>query len=184
MNETSEFRSLRDSDGHETRTASGRYVFPASTLGYAKGFAGMLVVMIDILAAFDSAVADGVDVISSSIGGVVVSYFLDTIAIGAFGAIDKVATIGAGTIDRDFPADVKLENGKVVPGVNVYNGSSLLLGWMYLLVYAGTGGGDGVAKKEIVKKVGGIGMILANGVFDRKRLVADCHANHFCWCIK
>ncbi|XVF35116.1 hypothetical protein REPUB_Repub18cG0116900 [Reevesia pubescens] len=92
----------------------------------------MLVIMIDILAAFDSAVADGVDVISLSVGGVVVPYFVDAIAIGAFGAADKgifvsasvenkgpngltitnvvpwVATIGAGTIDRDFPADVKL----------------------------------------------------------------------------
>ncbi|XP_022715362.1 subtilisin-like protease SBT1.5 [Durio zibethinus] len=248
MNETSEFRSPRDSDGHGTHTtsiAAGRYVFPASTLGYAKGVAAGMAPKArlaaykvcwnagcydsDILAAFDSAVADGVDVISLSVGGVVVPYYLDAIAIGAFGAADKgifvsasagnggpggltvtnvapwVATIGAGTIDRDFPADVKLGNGKVVSGVGVYNGPGLSPGRMYPLVYAGTGGGDGyssslclegsldpdfvkgkivlcdrginsrAAKGEVVKKAGGIGMILANGVFDGEGLVADCH---------
>jgi hypothetical protein len=30
-------------------------------------------------------------------------------------------------------------------------------------------------KGEVVKKAGGIGMILANGVFDGEGLVADCH---------
>lgn len=248
MNETSEFRSTRDTDGHGTHTASiaaGRYVFPASTLGYAKGVAAGMAPKArlaaykvcwtagcfdsDILAAFDAAVADGVDVISLSVGGVVVPYHLDAIAIGAFSAADQgvfvsasagnggpggltvtnvapwVATIGAGTIDRDFPADVKLGNGKVVPGVSVYNGPGLSPGRMYPLVYGGTGGGDGyssslclegsldpvfvkgkivvcdrginsrAAKGEVVKKAGGIGMILANGVFDGEGLVADCH---------
>ncbi|KAE8659587.1 transcription factor EREBP-like family protein [Hibiscus syriacus] len=248
MNETSEFRSPRDSDGHGTHTASiaaGRYVFPASTLGYAKGVAAGMAPKArlaaykvcwnagcydsDILAAFDSAVADGVDVISLSVGGAVVPYYLDAIAIGAFGAADKgifvsasagnggpggltvtnvapwMATIGAGTIDRDFPADVKLGNGKVVPGVGVYNGPGLSPGRMYPLVYAGSGGGDGyssslclegsldpdfvkgkiilcdrginsrAAKGDVVKKAGGVGMIIANGVFDGEGLVVDCH---------
>ncbi|MBA0720197.1 hypothetical protein Golax_007828 [Gossypium laxum] len=248
MNETSEFRSPRDSDGHGTHTASiaaGRYVFPASTLGYAKGVAAGMAPKArlaaykvcwdagcydsDILAAFDSAVADGVDVISLSVGGAVVPYYLDAIAIGAYGAAEKgifvsasagnggpggltvtnvapwVATIGAGTIDRDFPADVKLGNGKVVTGAGVYNGRGLSPGRMYPLVYAGSGGGDGyssslclegsldpdfvkgkivlcdrginsrAAKGEVVKKAGGVGMILANGVFDGEGLVVDCH---------
>ncbi|MBA0691208.1 hypothetical protein Goari_008849 [Gossypium aridum] len=248
MNETSEFRSPRDSDGHGTHTASiaaGRYVFPASTLGYAKGVAAGMAPKArlaaykvcwdagcydsDILAAFDSAVADGVDVISLSVGGAVVPYYLDAIAIGAYGAAEKgifvsasagnggpggltvtnvapwVATIGAGTIDRDFPADVKLGNGKVVTGAGVYNGRGLSPGRMYPLVHAGSGGGDGyssslclegsldpdfvkgkivlcdrginsrAAKGEVVKKAGGVGMILANGVFDGEGLVVDCH---------
>ncbi|KAK8988784.1 hypothetical protein V6N11_030160 [Hibiscus sabdariffa] len=192
-------------------------------------FGSDLVIGVIDTAAFDSAVADGVDVISLSVGGAVVPYYLDAIAIGAFGAVDKgvfvsasagnggpggltvtnvapwVATVGAGTIDRDFPADVKLGNGKVVPGVGVYNGPSLSPGLMYPLVYAGSGGGDGyssslclegsldpdfvkgkivlcdrginsrAAKGDVVKKAGGVGMILANGVFDGEGLVVDCH---------
>ncbi|XP_027337902.1 subtilisin-like protease SBT1.5 [Abrus precatorius] len=252
MNETTEYRSPRDSDGHGTHTASiaaGRYVSPASTLGYAKGVAAgmapkarLAVYKVcwnggcydsDILAAFDAAVSDGVHVASLSVGGVVVPYHLDVIAIGAFGASNAgvfvsasagnggpggltvtnvapwVTTVGAGTIDRDFPADVKLGNGKIIPGVSIYGGPGLTPGRMYPIVYAGTeqfgSGGDGyssslclegsldpkyvkgkivvcdrginsrAAKGEEVKKNGGVGMILANGVFDGEGLVADCH---------
>ncbi|XP_030466138.2 subtilisin-like protease SBT1.5 [Syzygium oleosum] len=248
MNETTQFRSPRDSDGHGTHTSSiaaGRYVFPASTLGYARGVAAGMAPKArfaaykvcwdsgcydsDILAAFDAAVADGVDVISLSVGGVVVPYYLDAIAIGAFGAEEAgvfvsasagnggpggltvtnvapwVTTVGAGTIDRDFPADVKLGNGKMIPGVSIYGGPGLTPGRMYPLIYAGSEGGDGyssslcmegsldpslvkgkivlcdrginlrTAKGEVVKKAGGVGMILANGVFDGEGLVADCH---------
>ncbi|OVA13015.1 Peptidase S8/S53 domain [Macleaya cordata] len=248
MNETSEYRSPRDSDGHGTHTASiaaGRYVFPASTLGYARGVAAGMAPKArlaaykvcwnagcydaDILAAFDAAVSDGVDVISLSVGGVVVPYYLDSIAIGAFGATDHgvfvsasagnggpggltvtnvapwVTTVGAGTIDRDFPANVKLGNGRIIPGVSIYGGPGLAPGKLYPLIYAGNEGGDGYSsslclegsldpkfvkgkivlcdrginsratKGEVVKKSGGIGMILANGVFDGEGLVADCH---------
>lgn len=248
MNETTEFRSPRDSDGHGTHTASiaaGRYVFPASTLGYARGLAAGMAPKArlaaykvcwnagcydsDILAAFDAAVADGVDVISLSVGGVVVPYYLDAIAIGAFSASDAgvfvsasagnggpggltvtnvapwVTTVGAGTIDRDFPAVVKLGNGREISGVSVYGGPALAHDKLYPLIYAGSEGSDGyssslclegsldpnvvkgkivlcdrginsrAAKGEVVKKAGGVGMILANGVFDGEGLVADCH---------
>ncbi|KAK7338208.1 hypothetical protein VNO77_18810 [Canavalia gladiata] len=249
MNDTLEYRSPRDSDGHGTHTASiaaGRYVFPASTMGYARGMAAgmapkarLAVYKVcwiagcydsDILAAFDAAVADGVDVISLSVGGAVVPYHLDVIAVGAFGAsqagvfvsasagnggpgsltVTNVApwmtTVGAGTIDRDFPADVMLGNGKIINGVSVYGGPGLTPGRLYRMVYAGwEGGGDGyssslcledsldpkfvkgkivvcdrgvnsrAAKGEAVRKAGGVGMILTNGVFDGEGLVADCH---------
>lgn len=121
----------------------------------------------DILKAFDGAVADGVDVISLSVGGVVVPYYLDSIAIAAYGAAEKgvfvsasagnggpgglsvtnvapwVTTVGAGSIDRDFPADVLLGNGKRISGVSVYNGPGLRPGKLYPVVYAGNNGGGG-----------------------------------------
>ncbi|KAJ0102296.1 hypothetical protein Patl1_06080 [Pistacia atlantica] len=85
----------------------------------------------DILAGLDKAVEDGVDVISIALGsGRSEPDFLDPIAIGSFGAMEKgvfvsaaagnssfraetvdnvapwMITVGASTIDRKFPADV------------------------------------------------------------------------------
>ncbi|GKV45921.1 hypothetical protein SLEP1_g52946 [Rubroshorea leprosula] len=156
MNETSEYKSPRDSDGHGTHTASiaaGRYVFPASTLGYAQGVAAGMAPKAtlaaykvcwnsgcydsDILAAFDAAVADGVDIISLSVGGNGGPGGLTVTNVAPW-----VTNVDAGTIDRDFPADVKLGNGKTLPGVSIYNGPGLTPGRMYPLVYAGSQGGD------------------------------------------
>ncbi|KAH6832995.1 subtilisin-like serine protease 2 [Perilla frutescens var. hirtella] len=249
INETIEFRSPRDADGHGTHTAStaaGRYAFKASMEGYAAGIAKgvapkarLAVYKVcwknagcfdsDILAAFDSAVNDGVDVISISIGGgegISSPYYLDPIAIGAYGAVSRgifvsssagndgpngmsvtnlapwLTTVGAGTIDRDFPADVILSNGRKFPGVSLYSGEPLN-GKMHPLIYPGKtgvlsaslcmensldpnevrgkivicdrGSSPRVAKGLVVKKAGGVGMILANGVSNGEGLVGDAH---------
>ncbi|RRT55443.1 hypothetical protein B296_00014669 [Ensete ventricosum] len=93
----------------------------------------------DILAAFDAAIADGVDVISMSIGGEPVDYAVDSIAIGSFhavqngitvvcssgnsggqgpGSVTNVApwifTVGASTVDRDFISTLTLGNKKQI----------------------------------------------------------------------
>ncbi|KAI3499749.1 hypothetical protein L1887_35558 [Cichorium endivia] len=54
----------------------------------------------------------------------------------------RVTIVGAGVIYSDFPADVKLRNGKLVPGVSVYGGLALAHHCLYPLIYAGTEGGD------------------------------------------
>ncbi|XP_041010158.1 subtilisin-like protease SBT1.6 [Juglans microcarpa x Juglans regia] len=249
VNDTVEYRSPRDADGHGTHTAStaaGRYAFQASMAGYASGIAKgvapkarLAVYKVcwknsgcfdsDILAAFDKAVADGVDVISISIGGgdgISSPYYLDPIAIGAYGAVSRgvfvsssagndgpnvmsvtniapwLMTVGAGTIDRNFPAIVTLGNMRKLYGVSLYAGAQLN-GTMYPLVYPGKSGvfsaslcmensldpnlvrgkivicdrgnSPRVAKGLVVKKAGGVGMILANGVYNGEGLVGDAH---------
>ena len=102
-----DFASPRDSEGHGTHTAStaaGNLVSGASLLGLGSGTARggvpsahIAVYKIcwsdgcfdaDILAAFDDAINDGVDIISLSVGGFsAIEYFNDTIAIGAFHAM-------------------------------------------------------------------------------------------------
>ncbi|KAF3781550.1 Subtilisin-like protease SBT1-3 [Nymphaea thermarum] len=181
INERDEYKSPRDQDGHGTHTAAtvaGVPVPGANLLGYASGTArGMaprarLAVYkvcwtsgcfsSDILSAIDQAVADGVDVLSISLGGSVSAYYRDTLSIAAFGAMEKgvfvscsagnggpgassltnvspwIATIGASTMDRDFPSHVKLGDGRIFSGVSLYKGRRVLsLDKQYPLVYMG-----------------------------------------------
>ncbi|KAK0582788.1 hypothetical protein LWI29_029531 [Acer saccharum] len=249
INETIEFMSPRDADGHGTHTAStaaGRYAFRASMEGYAAGVAKgvapksrLAVYKVcwknsgcfdsDILAAFDAAVKDGVDVISISIGGgdgISSPYYLDPIAIGSYGAASRgvlvsssagnggpngmsvtnvapwIVSVGAGTIDRNFPAEVILGDGRRLSGVSLYAGAPLV-GKMYPIVYPGKSGilsaslcmensldpnlvrgkivicdrgsSPRVAKGLVVKKAGGVGMVLANGISNGEGLVGDAH---------
>ncbi|CAL9230481.1 unnamed protein product, partial [Arabidopsis halleri] len=170
INKTVEFLSPRDADGHGTHTSStGRHAFKASMSGYASGVAKGVAPKTriaaykvcwkesgcldsDILAAFDAAIRDGVNVISISIGGgdgITSPYYLDPIAIGSYGAASKrisvsssagnegpngmsvtnlapwVTTYGASTIDRNFPADAILGDGHRLRGVSLYAGVPL-----------------------------------------------------------
>ncbi|KAJ0968816.1 hypothetical protein J5N97_021693 [Dioscorea zingiberensis] len=108
INETREYKSARDSEGHGTHTAStaaGNVVAGANLFGYANGSAtGMRYTArvaaykacwlggcanSDIIAAVDRAVSDGVDVVSLSLGGGATAYYSDPVAIATFGAIQK-----------------------------------------------------------------------------------------------
>lgn len=108
INETLDYRSPRDSQGHGTHTASttgGNLVKGASFLGLAKGSASGMrptariaaykacyqlgCTSSDILAAVEQAVSDGVDVLSLSLGGAPKPFYNDNMAIAAFGAIRK-----------------------------------------------------------------------------------------------
>ncbi|XP_030943616.1 subtilisin-like protease SBT1.8 [Quercus lobata] len=236
--------SPRDNDGHGTHTAStaaGSPVGNASLLGYAQGTArGMAsrsrvaVYKVcwsvgcfgsDILAGMDQAISDGVDVLSLSLGGGSAPYYRDTIAIGAFTAVEKgifvscsagnsgpiraslanvapwIMTVGAGTIDRDFPAFALLGNKKRFTGVSLYSGNGMgakPVGLVYnkgnssasnmclpgslepdfargKVVVCDRGVNARVEKGAVVRDAGGVGMIIANTAASGEELVADSH---------
>ncbi|XP_058114215.1 subtilisin-like protease SBT5.4 [Magnolia sinica] len=155
--------TVRDSDGHGTHTlstAAGRFVPGANIFSYANGTAkggspkarvaaykvcwpplnGNECFDADIMAAFDAAIHDGVDVLSVSLGGDAVDYFEDGLAIGSFHAVKNgitvvcsagnsgpsvstvsnvapwVLTVAASTLDREFPSYIKLGNNKQYKG--------------------------------------------------------------------
>ncbi|KAL0321906.1 UNVERIFIED_CONTAM: Cucumisin [Sesamum calycinum] len=143
--------SPRDSGGHGSHTAStaaGGLVYGANLYDA------------DILAAFDDAIADGVDIISISVGGFFPSdYFTDPIAIGAFHAMKNgiltsnsagnsgpssasivnfspwSLSVAASTIDRKFLTNVQLGNDESYVGVSV--NTFVLENGSYPLVYGG-----------------------------------------------
>ncbi|XP_047334413.1 subtilisin-like protease SBT1.7 [Impatiens glandulifera] len=182
----------------------------------------------DIMAALDSAISDNVNIISMSLGGGDTDYYRDIVAIGAFSAMEKgilvscsagnggpgpysltnvapwITTVGAGTLDRDFPVYVVLGNGLNFSGVSLYPGDSRFGDKLYPLVYAGNvsnatngnlcmigslipekvtgkivfcdrGGNSRVQKGVVVKEAGGVGMILANSPANGEELLADAH---------
>lgn len=146
--------SVADTEGHGSHTAStvaGSAVEGASLYGLAKGTArggvpsariavykvcwSIFCSEMDVLAGFDEAIADGVDLISVSIGSPPMDFFRDSQAIGAFHAMKKgiltscaagndgpelstvenvapwIMTVAATAIDRRFVTAFKLGNG-------------------------------------------------------------------------
>ncbi|CAL4943174.1 unnamed protein product [Urochloa decumbens] len=242
-----ESKSPRDDDGHGTHTSStaaGAAVASASLFGFASGTArGMAprarvaaykvcwlggCFSSDILAGMDAAVADGCGVLSLSLGGGAADYSRDSVAIGAFAAMERgvlvscsagnagpgsstlsnvapwITTVGAGTLDRDFPAYVSLGNGKNYTGVSLYSGKPLPVNTPLPIVYAanasnstagnlcmpGTltpekvagkivvcdrGVSARVQKGFVVRDAGGAGMVLSNTAANGQELVADAH---------
>lgn len=156
----SEYYTTRDVIGHGSHvssTVAGSAVENASYYGVASGTAkggsqNARIAMYkvcnpggctgsSILAAFDDAIADGVDVLSLSLGAPAyarIDLNTDPIAIGAFHAVEQgilvicsagndgpdggtvtntapwILTVAANTIDRDFESDVVLGGNKVI----------------------------------------------------------------------
>ncbi|EXB46027.1 Subtilisin-like protease SDD1 [Morus notabilis] len=181
----------------------------------------------DILAAMDAAIKDGVDVLSLSLGGFPMPLFADSIAIGSFRAMERgvsvicaagnngpiessvaneapwIATIGASTMDRKFPAIVRMGNGESLYGESLYpgnqiSGSAKELEIVYLMsedigsqfclsgsltkeevagkmVVCDRGINGRSEKGQVVKEAGGLAMILTNTELNLEEDSVDVH---------
>ncbi|KAL2543819.1 Subtilisin-like protease SBT1.7 [Forsythia ovata] len=151
-----------DLDGHGTHTAgtaAGNFVKGANVFGNANGtavgvapLAHLAIYKVcssacsesDILAAMDTAIDDGVDVLSLSLGGSSKPFYDDNIALGAFSAMEKgifvscsagnrgpfkfslsneapwILTVGASTIDRKLRAVAVLGNNVELEGESAF----------------------------------------------------------------
>lgn len=175
-----------DDDGHGTHTAgtaAGMFVKNANVFEQATGtaagiapYAHLVVYKVctedgcatsDILAALDSAIKDGVDVLSLSVSGESFPFYDDGIAVGTFRAIEKgifvscaagnsgpsastlsneapwILTVGASTMDRSIRAVVELGNGEEFVGQSVYQPNNFFA--KLPLVYPGFLGGSQAA---------------------------------------
>ncbi|KAI8000960.1 Subtilisin-like protease SBT5.6 [Camellia lanceoleosa] len=186
LNNVEDYRSPRDKDGHGTHTTSivgGRRVMNASAIGgfaYGTASGGAPLVRLaiyktcwpipgqpksdgitcqkdDMLAGIDDAIADGVQVLSISIGSNQSNpYTQDGIAIGALHLLRNIVvacsagnsgptpstvtnvapwiiTVAASSIDRVFPSPLVLGNQMKIQGQTV---TPLKLRRMHQLVYA------------------------------------------------
>ncbi|KAL1830890.1 hypothetical protein DCAR_0100842 [Daucus carota subsp. sativus] len=175
-----------DEEGHGTHTAStagGNFVKGANVFGMANGTASGMAPLAhvamykvcsetcaesDILAAMDAAVEDGVDVLSLSLGGLSAPFYADSIAVGAFSAIQKgifvscsagnsgpenstmsneapwILTVGASTIDRNIRATALLGNKDELDGESLFQPKDFPQTLMPL-VFPGSNGDENAA---------------------------------------
>jgi len=178
----------------------------------------------DMLAGMDAVISDNVDVLSISLGSEARTYESDSVAIGGFAAMDHgivvscaagnsgpalgsvasniapwLITVGAGTLDRDFPAYLALGNGRSYFIRLIYSGKSLadtLVPFIHArnasrekgadkclknsldpervrgkIVYCEFGNSSVIDQELVVKSAGGIGMVL--GAVDEIEVVAE-----------
>ncbi|PIN21074.1 Tripeptidyl-peptidase II [Handroanthus impetiginosus] len=215
-NATLSMNSGRDTVGHGTHTSStaaGNYVEDASFFGYASGTARGIaprarVAMYkviwdegsyasDVLAGMDQAVADGVDIISISMGFDGVPLYEDPIAIASFGAMEKgvlvsssagnefdigslhngipwVLTFAAGSIDRFFAGTITLGNGLTITGWTMFPAPAFV--FELPLIYNKTF--SSCDSNETLSTIGYGIIICENGsVFNQMHYISESNAN-------
>ncbi|XP_027913255.1 subtilisin-like protease SBT1.7 [Vigna unguiculata] len=186
----------------------------------------------DILAAMDAVISDHVDILSISLGGDsdTSNYDTDGIAIGSFAVLEHgtvvvcsagnegpapssinsniapwLITVGAGTLDRDFPAYVALGNGHRYSVQSIYSGKSLPdtpIPFIHArnasrkeganlnlclthsldpkrvrgkIVYCEYGNTSTIEKELVVKSAGGVGMVLGTVEGDPEEELLEPH---------
>ncbi|KAK8940969.1 Subtilisin-like protease SDD1 [Platanthera zijinensis] len=172
-----------DNSGHGTATASisaGSFVRGAEVLGNAKGTAsgtaprahlaiyrayfGDQGSAVDLLAAADQAISDGVDVLSMSIGQEPKPLYESSVAMASFSAIRNnifpcsaagnfgpmpsilsndapwCLTVGATTVDRRIRSTVRLGNGMEMDGESAFQPDNFDSNLMLPLVFPGDRG--------------------------------------------
>ncbi|XWS70937.1 hypothetical protein CRYUN_Cryun03dG0093500 [Craigia yunnanensis] len=178
----------------------------------------------DICKAFENAISDGVDIISLSLGSSRLPFYLDLLSIVSFRAFSEgifiaasagnggptlatmaneppwITTVGAGTIDRDFPATIHLENSVSVLGTSItlmpndklarkyyplhfvgkFNSSSkfnfsrqLIEG--KIVFYWTEGHVARLSLAAVLKRAGAIAMIIYHGIVDPNGIVSEPH---------
>ncbi|KAG2611921.1 hypothetical protein PVAP13_4KG239200 [Panicum virgatum] len=206
------FHSLKDGHGtHTASTASGNFVAGASVLGNGNGTAAGMAPRAHLAVyevcdrVFNS---DGADVLSLSFGDDHIKpFYQDTIAIGAFNAMKKgifvscsagnsgpdpgflmndapwILTVGAGTMDRQMQAVVRLGNGQTFVGESAYQPHGLLpdpecqplTGVAGKIIDIEDVCDDMVQTGILVKDSGGAGMVLTGEEEDGNTSYTDAH---------
>ncbi|XP_019173862.1 PREDICTED: subtilisin-like protease SBT4.15 [Ipomoea nil] len=161
VNPNNKSTSPADFDGHGTHTSSivagslhqgaslygllngtARGGVPAARIAMYKACNGDLCKDEDILAAFDAAIADGVDILSVSLGAIATSYNNDPTAIGSFHAMQKgiltscsagnnglwttvqnvapwILTVAAASTDRHLETQLQLGDEQIFSGISI-----------------------------------------------------------------
>ncbi|GKV37397.1 hypothetical protein SLEP1_g45431 [Rubroshorea leprosula] len=163
--------TVRDLDGHGSHalsTAAGNFVPGANVFGHGNGTTsgGLPAARVaaykvcwpkvgdgacmdaDILAAFDAAISDGVDVLSLSIGGMLAEYFEDGITIGSFHAVKNGITVVASVVDNAFTSYITLGNKKKIKGMSL-SATILLRGKYYPLITGASARLDDVSEVDV-----------------------------------
>ncbi|XP_059647607.1 subtilisin-like protease SBT3.9 [Cornus florida] len=202
-----EFLSPRDASGHGTHTSStaaGALINNANFMGLARGLARggapsawLSVYKVcwatggcssaDLLAAFDHAILDRVDVLSLSLGSTppLSTYVDDVLSIGSFHAVASgivvvcsagnsgpypatvfntapwVITVAASTIDRAFPTKITLGNNQTVVGQAFYKGKNV--NTFYPIVYGEDIALSGAEEDSASCDTGSLNATLAQG---------------------